>query len=128
MRDIIVGLCAGLVALGAAPPRRRWPRTRSPRPLRRRSALDQGREIVPSLIVINSHGASLQGNTLTMTDVSANSIVFADRPVRSAGHVLTKHFLEEWDEGTDSFAKDPPNATVSALDEEAIRSRTRSST
>ncbi len=72
-------------------------------------------EMIPSLAVINSHGASLQGDALTMTGVSPNSIVFADRPVRAAGHVLTKDFLREWDEGADSFAKDPPNATISVL-------------
>jgi hypothetical protein len=71
--------------------------------------------MVPSLAVVNSHGASLAGDTLTMTGVSPNSIVFADRPVRAAGHVLTKDFLKEWDEGADSFAKDPPNATISVL-------------
>ena len=59
--------------------------------------------MIPSLAVINSRGASLQGNTLTMTDVSSNSIVFADRPVRAAGRVLTG-FFKEWDEGSDSFA------------------------
>jgi hypothetical protein len=47
--------------------------------------------------------------------VGSNSIVFADRPFRAAGHVLTKDFLKEWDEGSDSFAKDPPNATISVL-------------
>ena len=72
-------------------------------------------EMVPSLAVLNSRGASLQGNTLTLTGVAPNSIVFADRPVRAAGHVLTKDFLKEWDEGADSFAKDPPNATISVL-------------
>ena len=48
---------------------------------------------------------------------------FADRPVRSAGHVLTTHLLEEWATGSDSFAKDPPNATVSVFskDGSAIR-------
>jgi hypothetical protein len=71
--------------------------------------------MIPSLAVINSRGATLVGNTLTMTDVSSNSIVFADRPVRAAGHVLTKDFLKEWDEGANSFAHDPPNATLSVL-------------
>jgi hypothetical protein len=70
-------------------------------------------DMVPSLIVLNAHGASLQGQTLTLVGVSPNSIVFADRPVRSAGHLLTQHLLEEWTLG--SFAKDPPNATVSVL-------------
>jgi hypothetical protein len=71
-------------------------------------------EVVPSLIVLNARGASLQGQKLTLIGVTPNSIVFADRPVRSAGHVLTTHLLEEWS-GNDSFAKDPPNATVSVF-------------
>src|SRR4051794_20769134 len=72
-------------------------------------------EMVPSLIVMNARGASLQGSTLILNGVSPNSIVFADRPVRAAGHALTAHLLEEWGSGTDSFAKDPPNATVSVV-------------
>ena len=72
-------------------------------------------EMVPSLAVLNAKGASLDGNTLKLTGVSANSIVFADRPVHAAGHVLTSHFIREWDEGADSFAKSPPNATISVL-------------
>src|SRR4051794_34247884 len=39
---------------------------------------------VPSLFIVNSAGAKLDGGKLTMTGVSANSIVFADRPVRAA--------------------------------------------
>jgi hypothetical protein len=50
-----------------------------------------------------------------LTDVSPNSIVFADRPVHAAGHVLTAHFIKEWDEGAESFAKSPPNATLSVF-------------
>ena len=46
-------------------------------------------EIVPSLIVMNARGASLQGETLTLDGVAPSSIVFADRPVRAAGHMLT---------------------------------------
>ena len=72
-------------------------------------------EMVPSLIVMNARGASLQGQKLTLNGISPNSIVFADRPVRAAGHALTTHLLEEWTVGTESFAKDPPNATVSVL-------------
>ena len=75
-------------------------------------------QMIPSLAVINSRGATLRDGTLTMTEVSPNSIVFADRPFRAAGHVLTKHFLKEWDEGSDSFAKNPPNATISVLSAE----------
>jgi hypothetical protein len=72
-------------------------------------------KMVPSLAVLNSGGARLENGKLTMSGVSAVSIVFADRPVRSAGHVLTSEFIKQWGEGADSFAKDPPNATISVL-------------
>jgi hypothetical protein len=67
---------------------------------------------------MNASGASLQGGKLTLTAVAVNSILFADRPVRAAGHALTAHLLKEWSptsESSDSFAKNPPNATVSAF-------------
>jgi hypothetical protein len=79
-------------------------------------------EMVPSLIVLNSHGAILQGDKLTLTGVSPNAIVFADRPVRSAGHQLTISLLDEW-KSDDSFGKDPPNATVSGLSKDGSTSR-----
>ena len=72
-------------------------------------------EVVPSLIVINSRGVTLQGGKLTLTGVAPNSIVFADRPVRAAGHDLTTRIIEDWNVGSDNFAKDPPNATVSGF-------------
>lgn len=72
-------------------------------------------EIVPSLFVLNSRGATLQGETLTMTGVMPHSIIFADRPVRSAGHQLTADIIAEWGSGDDSFAKNPPNATISVF-------------
>ena len=58
---------------------------------------------VPSLFVVNSAGAKLEGGKLIMTGVAANSIVFADRPVRAAGHVATEQFIMQWDEGADNF-------------------------
>lgn len=70
---------------------------------------------VPSLAVINSAGAKIENGKLVLTGVSGNSIVFADRPVRAAGHVATAQFIMQWDDGKDSFAVDPPNATVSVL-------------
>jgi len=72
-------------------------------------------DIVPSLFVLNSRGATLQGDTLTLTGVSPSSIIFADRPVRSAGHQATADVIAEWGSGEDNFAKNPPNATVSVL-------------
>ena len=70
---------------------------------------------VPSLGVINSDGAMLEGNKLTLTGITKNVIIFADRPVRAAGHETTDLFISRWDDGKDSFKNDPPNATVSVL-------------
>jgi hypothetical protein len=73
-------------------------------------------QIVPSMIVLNARGARLEGQKLTLDGISPNAIIFADRPVRSAGHALTAHLLEEWSSNApDSFAKTPPNATVSVF-------------
>jgi hypothetical protein len=72
-------------------------------------------EIVPSLFVLNSRGATLQGDTLTLTGVMPHSIIFADRPVRAAGHQLTADIIADWGSGDDSFTKNPPNATVSVF-------------
>jgi hypothetical protein len=85
-----------------------------------------GPDIVPSLIVMNARGASLQGGKLTLTGVAPNSIVFADRPVRAAGHALTTHLLEEWapnNESDESFTKDPPNGTVSVFSTDGSKIR-----
>ena len=60
---------------------------------------------VPSLGVINSDGATLEGNKLTLTGVTQNVIVFADRPVRAAGHETTELFISRWGDGKDSFVQ-----------------------
>lgn len=71
--------------------------------------------IVPSLAVLNSMGAHFSSGRLTLTGVTSNTIVFAERPGRSVGHVLTSDFIKQWDAGADSFAADPPNATLSVF-------------
>lgn len=81
-------------------------------------------EVVPSLIVMNAAGATLQEGTLTLAGIAENAIVFADRPVRAAGHAATSVLLDEWNpDYPDSFAADPPNATVSVYggDDASIR-------
>src|SRR5438477_7036361 len=78
-------------------------------------------DMVPSLFVMNARGASLQGQTLTLSGVSPTSIVFADRPVRAAGHLPTEALLEEWTTG--DFAKDVPNAAVSVLGKDGVSAR-----
>lgn len=70
---------------------------------------------VPSLGVINADSASLADGKLVLNGVSGNVIVFADRPVRAAGHETTDLFISRWGDGKDSFKADPPNATISVL-------------
>jgi hypothetical protein len=113
----MIALCAGFVTLVASP-LSASAQDAIAAPAQKTIGQSGKSAMIPSLAVINSRGASLEGNTLTMIGVSSNSVVFADRPFRAAGHVLTKHFLKEWDEGSDSFAKDPPNATISVLSAE----------
>src|ERR1700741_4483428 len=60
-------------------------------------------EVVPSLIVFNARGASLQGGKLVLNGITPNSIIFADRPVRAAGHDTTAHIVEDRDKGSDNF-------------------------
>lgn len=84
-------------------------------PLQKAIGVPHPERPVPSLAVINAAGARLEGGKLVLTGVAPNVIVFADRPVRAAGHEVLGQFLMQWDEGRDSFAKDPPNATVSVL-------------
>lgn len=70
---------------------------------------------VPSLGVVNADGATLADGKLTLKGVSNNVIVFADRPVRAAGHESLDVFISRWGDGKDSFKADPPNATISVL-------------
>jgi hypothetical protein len=79
-------------------------------------------EMVPSLLVMNARSANLRDQTLILMGVSPSSIVFADRPVRAAGHALTVNLLKQW-AATESFAKDPPNATVSVLSKDGSSMR-----
>ncbi|QCI69363.1 hypothetical protein E8M01_23200 [Phreatobacter stygius] len=81
---------------------------------------------MPSLIVMNARGATLQSGKLILVGLSSNSIVFADRPVRAAGHDLTSRLMEQWapaNTSPGSFTRTPPNATVSVFsrDGSAVR-------
>jgi hypothetical protein len=116
MRILNTGAClaaAGLILAGSAALAQE---AKSPHvPLEKTIGTPHANRPIPSLAVINAAGAKLEGGKLTLTGLSPNTIVFSDRPWRAAGHEMTKQFLMQWDEGKDSFEKDPPNATVSVL-------------
>lgn len=67
------------------------------------------------LFVLSAESGSFKGDTLTLKDVPL-VIYFSDRPDRIAGHMSLKKFVEDWGKGSNSFKKDPPNATISIFD------------
>jgi len=52
------------------------------------------------------------GYKLILEEPHDTVIWFADRPIRKAGYTDIRDFLKTWDEGKDSFEKDPPNAVL----------------
>ena len=73
-------------------------------------------ETVELLFVQDAKGMSYDGETLTMEDADPYTLFFSDRPERIAGHLTIEAFLEEVSKGADSFAEDPPNATLVVFD------------
>jgi hypothetical protein len=53
------------------------------------------------------------GKTLTLKGVGKQVLMFSDRPERMTGDASTAKFVQFWNDGKDSFEKDPPNATLS---------------
>ncbi|SJZ67848.1 hypothetical protein SAMN02745126_01868 [Enhydrobacter aerosaccus] len=78
------------------------------------AATQPAQKHVRSLVVLNARKADLANGKLSLDGVSASAIVFADRPIRRAGYMHTSDLVKLWD-GKATFAKDPPNATVSAF-------------
>ena len=70
------------------------------------------------LFVQNARGIAYADGKLTLEGVSPATVMFSDRPERIAGHMATARFVPFWGEGKDSFLKDPPNATLSLLDDQ----------
>lgn len=53
-----------------------------------------------------------------LVGVGQQTLYFADRPVRLAGHIPMADYLKEWTSkaGKDNFSKDPPNAALSVFE------------
>ncbi len=52
------------------------------------------------------------GYKLIIEEPHDTVVWFADRPIRKTGLIHIKDFLRDWDEGKNSFKKDPPNAVI----------------
>ena len=71
---------------------------------------------VEYLYVQTAHAVTFQGDKMTLHGMSPTTLFFSDRPERIVGHGMTQELVQDWAEGEDSFAKDPPNATLSILE------------
>ena len=70
---------------------------------------------VQYLFVQNAHAMSSKGDKLTLHGIGPTTLYFSDRPDRIAGHGTTDELVRTWSAGEDSFAANPPNATLSIL-------------
>ena len=68
------------------------------------------------LFVQEAEGVTFEGDTLTLVGVRPQVLFFTDRPQRVAGYLAFDEFLAEVSTGPDSFAADPPNATLVSLE------------
>jgi hypothetical protein len=76
-------------------------------------------EEIEWLFVQNAQGVVLEDDTLRLEGVSPTTVFFSDRPERQAGLGSTAQFITFWTDGggSDNFAKDAPNATLSVVTE-----------
>ena len=72
---------------------------------------------IEALFVQSAHGLTTSKGSVTFHGLAHSTIFFSDRPQRVVGHLTSKKFVEQWGEGEDSFAEDPPNAVVSFLED-----------
>ena len=77
----------------------------------------QGLQNIEALFVQSAHGLTTSNGSVTFHGLAHQTLFFADRPQRVAGHLTSRKFVDQWGEGEDSFADDPPNAVVSFLED-----------
>ncbi len=68
------------------------------------------------LFVQSADNVSTSGSTLTLHNVSPDTAYFSDRPTRLAGRISTAEWVRRWSSGPDSFASNPPNASLACQD------------
>jgi hypothetical protein len=118
MKSTILALALALTAGSALATETPQPQPTQAKPSTRlHPSKTNAADVVPSLLVMGTKGYTLQDGKLTLKGVSPTTVVFADRPERLAGHAPTDSIIQDWAEGTNSFAKDPPNADFSTFGE-----------
>lgn len=79
---------------------------------------DVGKQLedIQALFVQVARAMTREGDRVTFHGLAPATLYFSDRPERVVGHLSAQQFLNEWGEGENSFADDPPNAVISFLD------------
>jgi hypothetical protein len=63
--------------------------------------------------VQSAKGLAFKDGVLTLKDAAVMTVFFADRPQRLTGQLRNDLFAKLWNEGSNSFKNDPPNAALS---------------
>jgi hypothetical protein len=86
-------------------------------PAPEQTAAESGEAVEAELLFVQeAEGVTFEENTLTLIGARPQVLFFTDRPQRVAGYLAFDEFLAEVSAGTDSFADDPPNATLVSLE------------
>jgi hypothetical protein len=72
-------------------------------------------ELVEFLFVQHAQKVSLENGVLTLEGVGNDVLYFSDRPDRIVGRETLEAFIDDWDEGEESFATIPPNAIITVV-------------
>src|SRR5947209_17476566 len=94
-----------------------WSRFVSERNASMSEHTDQQVDQIEALFVQSAHGLTTSKGTVTFHGLAHSTLFFADRPQRVVGHLSSKKFVDQWGDGEDSFAEDPPNAVLSFLED-----------
>lgn len=71
------------------------------------------------LYAMSAKSGAFEDGKLTLNDVPL-VVYFSDRPHRISGMLSLEVFAQGWDQGPDSFRADPPNGTLSVLNEDGV--------
>ena len=77
-------------------------------------------EEIEVMFVQNAEKVDYKDGKLTLINVGFTTLYFADRPSREIGHLTTSEFVDEWDQGDNSFKDDPPNAVLSTFSDDQV--------
>lgn len=80
------------------------------------AALAQSEPKEEFLFVQVAESGTFADGVLTLAAGSTTAF-FSDRPERKVGFITHEELLEAWKAGTDSFASDPPNASITVRNE-----------